>query len=326
METAVSCRGLTKRYGDVLALDALTLDVPAGTVFGILGPNGAGKTTLLRLLTGLAHPTAGEATVAGLSVTAQAPAVHRHISFLDQSPQYYSWMRGRELISFVGELFGLRGAELRTRVDEVLALTGLTDAANRRIGGYSGGMRQRLGLAQALVNRPDVLFLDEPASSLDPAGRHEILAAIAGLRGTAAVCMSTHILADVERVCDTVAILNHGRLLVSASVAELQERYAQPAFELELDTVQGQGAGTTAEQLVAALRAAPWVGDVTRQGDVLRVIAVDTAAAGHEILPLVTAHGVQLQRFERVRPDLEDIFLRLTSASGGAAGEKVQVS
>jgi ABC-2 type transport system ATP-binding protein len=319
VETAVSCRGLTKRYGDVLALDTLTLDVPAGAVFGILGPNGAGKTTLLRLLTGLAHPTAGEATVAGLNVATHASAVHQRISFLDQSPQYYSWMRGRELVTFVGELFGLRGTELQSRVDEVLALTGLTDAAHRRIGGYSGGMRQRLGLAQALVNRPEVLFLDEPASSLDPAGRHEILAAIANLRGTATVCMSTHILADVERVCDTVAILDRGRLLVSAPVTELQERYTQPAFELEVDADQGDAG----ERLVAALRSAPWATEVTRQGEVVRVVAGDTAAAGRELLPLVASHGVQLQRFERVRPSLEDIFLRLTEAS---APEKVQAS
>jgi ABC-2 type transport system ATP-binding protein len=319
MDTAVSCRGLTKRYGDVLALDALTLDIPAGAVFGILGPNGAGKTTLLRLLTGLAHPTLGEATVAGLSVTTEQSAVHHHISFLDQSPQYYSWMRGRELVTFVGELFGLRGAQLRTRVDEALALTGLTDAAHRRVGGYSGGMRQRLGLAQALVNRPDVLFLDEPASSLDPAGRHEILATIADLRGTSTVCMSTHILDDVERVCDTVAILNSGRLLVCAPLAELQDRYAQPAFELELHTSQDEAV----EQLIAALRAEPWAGNVTRQGDVIRIIAVDTTAAGRDILPLVAARNIQLQRFERIRPSLEDIFLRLTAA---AASEKVQAS
>lgn len=328
MESAVSCRGLTKRYGDVLALDALSLDVPAGAVFGILGPNGAGKTTLLRLLTGLAHPTAGEATVAGLSVATQTSAVHQRIGFLDQSPQYYSWMRGRELVTFVGELFGLRGVALRTRVDDVLALTGLTDAANRRIGGYSGGMRQRLGLAQALVNRPEVLLLDEPVSALDPAGRHEILSAIADLRGTATVCLSTHILADVERVCDRVAILNRGRLLVSAPVAELQERYAQPAFELELDA----GQDDAAEQLVAALRAEPWVADVAHQGDVVRVLASDTAAAAHTILPLVAARGIQLQRFERVRPDLEDIFLRLTSSPASpaspaaSAAEKVQAS
>ncbi|HEV2405479.1 MAG TPA: ABC transporter ATP-binding protein [Ktedonobacterales bacterium] len=321
MEMAVSCRGLTKRYGDVLALDALTLDVPAGAIFGILGPNGAGKTTLLRLLTGLARPTTGAATVAGLSVTTRLSEVHQRISFLDQSPRYYSWMTGRELVAFVGELFGLRGAELRARVEDTLALTGLTDAANRRIGGYSGGMRQRLGLAQALVNRPDVLFLDEPASALDPAGRHEILGAIAELRGAATVCMSTHILADVERVCDRVAILNHGRLLVSAPVPELQERYAQPAFELEIDA----GQGLAVEQVVTDLRAASWVSEVSRQAEIVRVVAADTAAAGREILPLVVARGIQLRRFERVRPDLEDIFLRLTAVPV-AASEKAQAS
>lgn len=319
MEIAVACRGLTKRYGTVLALDDLTLDVPAGAVFGILGPNGAGKTTLLRLLTGLARPSAGRASVAGLDAMSREAEVHRRISFLDQSPQYYGWMRGRELVTFVGELFGLRGTVLAQRVDEVLALTGLTEAANRRIGGYSGGMRQRLGLAQALVNRPEVLFLDEPASSLDPAGRHEILAAIAALRGTATVCMSTHILADVERICDSVAILDRGRLLVSAAVAELQERYTQPAFELELDA----GPSEAAERLMTALRAAPWSTEVTRQGDVVRVVARDTAAAGRELLPLVASLGVQLQRFERVRPSLEDIFLRLTD---GSAAEKAQAS
>ncbi|HKV84620.1 MAG TPA: ABC transporter ATP-binding protein [Ktedonobacterales bacterium] len=322
MEIAVSCRGLTKRYGDVLALDALTLDVPTGAIYGVLGPNGAGKTTLLRLLTGLARPTSGEATVAGLSVSAQAATMHQRISFLDQSPQYYSWMSGHELVTFVGELFGLRGAELCTRVDEVLALTGLSDVARRRIGGYSGGMRQRLGLAQALVNRPDVLFLDEPASALDPAGRHEILTTIAGLRGVATVCMSTHILADVERVCDTVAILNEGRLIVSASVADLQARYAQPAFELELEA----GQADAAEQLVVDVRAQPWTDEVVRQGDLVRVLAVDTAAAGRELLPLVTARGVQLRRFERVRPDIEDIFLRLTVAPAASIPEKAQAS
>ncbi len=319
MEIAIACRGLTKRYGDVVALDGLTLEVPTGAVFGILGPNGAGKTTLLRLLTGLARPSAGQATVAGLSVASRAEEVHRRIGFLDQAPRYYGWMRGRELVTFVGELFGLRGSALAQRVDEVLALTGLTEAANRRIGGYSGGMRQRLGLAQALVNRPEVLFLDEPVSSLDPAGRHEILEAIAALRGTATVCMSTHILADVERVCDAVAILDHGRLLVSAPVAELQERYTQPAFELELAAEQGEAS----ERLVAALRAAAWAGEVTQRGDVVRVVVREPTAAGREMLPLVASLGVQLERFERVRPSLEDIFLRLTESVGA---EKARVS
>jgi len=287
------------------------LDVPNGSIFGVLGPNGAGKTTLLRLLTGLAHPTAGGATVAGFDIARDRGELRRRISFLDQSPQYYGWMRGRELLEFVGALFHMRGAELSSRVDEVLQLTGLTDAARRRVGGYSGGMRQRLGLAQALINRPQVLFLDEPASSLDPGGRHDILQIIAGLRGSATVFMASHILADVERVCNSVAIIDRGRLIVSSSVEELQERYAQPIFLLEPEP----GPTGKSEQLVAALRGAPWAGGVALEQGVIRVIARDPAAATREILPLVTAQGAELLRFERGRPSLEDIFLRLTSAS-----------
>jgi ABC-2 type transport system ATP-binding protein len=310
MAVAISCQGLTKRYGDVLALDHLTLDVPAGAIFGFLGPNGAGKTTTLRLLTGLAWPTAGSATVAGLDVATGGVALHRRISYLDQAPQYYGWMRGRELLAFVGELFGLQGTALRSRVDEVLALTGLADAASRRIGGYSVGMRQRLGLAQALINRPEVLLLDEPVNALDPAGRHGMLDVVARLRGAATVLMSSHILADIERVCDAVAILNRGKLIVSSSVAELQERYAQPIVLLELEPGQeAQG-----QRLVAALRAAPWAGDVVWEPPSLRVVARDPATAGREILALLVAQGVEIQRFERARPTLEDIFLRLVGA------------
>jgi ABC-2 type transport system ATP-binding protein len=311
VENAVSCAGLTKRYGSVLALDQLTLDAPGGSIFGLLGPNGAGKSTLIRLLTGQAAPTAGNARVLGLNVTSAGMALSKRISVLDQAPRYYGWMRGRELLAFVGELFGLRGAALRSRVDEALALTGLADAASRRISGYSGGMRQRLGLAQALINRPEVLFLDEPASSLDPAGRHEILDIIAGMRGAATVFMSSHILGDVERVCDTVAILDKGRLIVSAPLAQLQERYAQPVYELELQP----GQESHMEPLTAALRAAPWAGDVAVEHGVVHVAARDADAASREILALVLAQGVALQRFERSRPTLEDIFLRLTDSA-----------
>ena len=307
---AISCRGLTKQYGDVLALDHLTLDVPSGSVFGFLGPNGAGKTTTLRLLTGLTRATKGSATVAGMDVAAGGTRLHSHLGVLDQSPQFYGWMRGRELLTFVGELFGLRRAALHSRVDAVLALTGLTGAADRRISGYSGGMRQRVGLAQALMNRPDVLFLDEPVTSLDPAGRHEILDVIAGLRGQATVFMSSHILADVERVCDTVAIINEGRLIVASPVAELQDRYAQPIFVLE--PAPGQEAAV--QRVAAALSEAPWAGPVVRDQAEIRVVARDPARASREILGLVASQGVELQRFERGRPSLEDIFLRVVGA------------
>ena len=307
MPNAIECVGLTRRYGAVTALDDLRLDVPQGAVFGLLGPNGAGKTTLVRLLTGLAHPTAGSATVAGYDIATGGVALRRRISVLEQQPNFYSWMTARELLALTGQLFGLRGAELRRRIAETLETTGLTDAAKRRIGGYSGGMRQRLGLAQALINRPDVLFLDEPASALDPAGRYEILQSIAELRGQATVFMSTHILADVERICDHVAILDHGRLVVAATVAELQERYARPTYEIELEPHQAEGLAS----LEALLRAEPWAQDVARHLDTLRVGVRDPHAASFALAPLCAQAGVALARLERVRPSLEEIFLRL---------------
>jgi ABC-2 type transport system ATP-binding protein len=193
----------------------------------------------------------------------------------------------------------------------------LTEAANRRIGGYSGGMRQRLGIAQALLNRPPVLFLDEPVSALDPGGRHNMLQIIGDLRGKSTVVMASHVLADVERTCDAVAIVDRGRLLVSSSVEELQNHYAQPIYLIELEAGQTSKAG----ELVAALRAAPWAGEVALDQEVIRVVARDPRAAAREILPLVAGQGAELQRFERARPSLEDIFLRLT----GTQVEKAMV-
>lgn len=307
MPNAIECMGLTRRYGAVTALDNLRLGVPQGAIFGLLGPNGAGKTTLVRLLTGLARPSAGGATVAGYDIATGGVALRRRISVLEQQPNYYTWMKGRELLMFTGQLFGLRGAELRQRVEQTLETTGLTEAANRSIGGYSGGMRQRLGLAQALINRPEVLFLDEPASALDPAGRYEILQGIAELRGQATVFMSTHILGDVERICDHVAILDRGKLVVAATVTDLQERYARPTYEIELEPHQAEGLA----RLEELLRAAPWAEGVTRRHDTLRVGVRDTHAASLALAPLCAQAGVALARLERGRPSLEEIFLRL---------------
>jgi ABC-2 type transport system ATP-binding protein len=315
---AIATRGLTKRFGDVLALDSLDLDVPAGSVFGFLGPNGAGKTTTLRLLTGLGHPTAGTATVAGVDVRHGGLDLGGHIGYLDQDPRFYSWMSGRELLTFVGRAYGMAGAVLRSRVDEVLETVGLVDAARRRIGGYSGGMRQRLGVAQAMLPRPAVLFLDEPVSALDPGGRRDVLELIGRLQGVTTVFMSTHILTDVERICDRVAILDRGRLVAEAPMDELLAQHARPI--LELDPEPGQEAAVAG--LAATLRTAAWAREVREQHGVLRVAVTDTERATAEALPLVVAAGVRLARFERVQPTLEDVFLQLVgngAPDGGAA-------
>ena len=311
-DAAVTTTNLTKRYGGIVALDHLNLAVPSGTIFGFLGPNGAGKTTTLRLLTGLATATDGTATVAGVRTGGTDGRLARNIGYLDQDPRFYPWMRGRELLVMVGQLHGLQGAALRQRVGEVLEIVGLQDAANRRIGGYSGGMRQRLGIGQALINQPRVLFLDEPVSSLDPEGRRDILEIISRLLGTATVFMSTHILNDVERVCDRVAILNLGHLVVEGPIDELLDRYAQPIYEL-VPEPQQTGA---IDRLAGVMRGQPWAHDVQTTPDSVRVFVNDPKVAGPAILPLVVLSGVGLVRYERARPSLEDVFLRLVAESG----------
>jgi ABC-2 type transport system ATP-binding protein len=305
---AVEARGLTKHFGSVLALDGLDLAVPPGSVFGLLGPNGAGKTTAIRILTGLARPTSGSASVAGIEVGLDAPELRRRIGYLDQDPRFYGWMKGRELLELVGRLHGFDGEELRRRVGASLERTGLGAAAERRIGGYSGGMRQRLGIAQAVLHDPAVLILDEPVSSLDPEGRRDLLGLIEGLRGGPTVIVSTHVLGDVERVCDRVAILDRGRLVTTGPLDELLAAHARPIYRL--DPAPGQEAAVAT--LAQRLRAATWVADITAEpGGRLRIAVSDPAAAAAAILPLVVDCDLVLTTFEQVRPTLEDVFLEL---------------
>jgi len=312
-EPAIRARGLTKRFGPIVALDGLDLDVPAGSIFGLLGPNGAGKTTTIRILTGLARQTAGSATVSGIEVGLDRTELRRRLGYLDQDPRFYGWMRGRELLELVGRLVGLDGAELRDRVGAMLERTGLTDAANRRIGGYSGGMRQRLGIAQALLHRPRIVFLDEPVSSLDPEGRRDVLELIVGLRGETTVVLSTHVLSDVERVCDRVAILDRGRLVTEAPLERLLADHVRPLYRLTPEP----GQDTAVTGLTARLHAAPWVTDVSAPADgSLRITVGDPAAASSALLAMVVAAGVRLADFERVRPTLEDVFLELVGTPG----------
>lgn len=310
--SAIRIEGLRKTYGSVTALDGLDLAVAPGTVFGFLGPNGAGKTTTLRLLTGLAAPTAGRAWVDGVPVAgmdAKVGAAAGRFGFLPEEPAFYNWMTAHEFLDHVGRVFGLGTPERTARVDELLKLVGLAEAARRRIGGFSRGMRQRLGLAQALIARPPVLFLDEPVSALDPAGRKEVLDLIERLRGQTTVFMSTHILADVERVCDTVGILARGRLVAHAPREALLAQYALPVFEFEVAV----GAETELASWAEDQRAHSFVDAVTRDGPVVRIMVSDVAAAGAILLPSAVQAGLVLARYEMLRPSLEDVFLRLVN-------------
>ena len=224
---AVELRGLTKLYGRHAALDGVDLTVPAGAIFGFLGPNGAGKTTTLRILGGLARPSAGSAAVLGHDVQRATNEVRSLIGFLPDVPGFYPWMTAPEFLRFAGRLFGIEPQTLETRVAALLDLAGLR-GVEARVGTFSRGMKQRLGVAQALVNAPRLLLLDEPTSALDPIGRKEVLDMIAALAGRTTVFFSTHILAAVARVCATLARLDRVRRVEQASIAAPACRSRRP--------------------------------------------------------------------------------------------------
>src|SRR3712207_853542 len=218
----ISTQGLSKTYKGVVALEDLNLQVPRHAIFGFLGPNGSGKSTLIKLLLGLTRPTAGSATVFGLDSVRDSVAIRERAGYLAQEPRYYDYMTARETLRFAARFFYDGPDDLiEERIAEMLDLAGLDGKADRPIKGFSGGERQRLGIAQAQINYPDLLILDEPAAALDPMGRRDVLEVMERLRKHTTIFYSTHILDDVQRVSDTVAILNHGRLVAQAPIEQL---------------------------------------------------------------------------------------------------------
>lgn len=307
--SAIRCEGLSRRYGDVLALDSLSLTVEAGSVFGFLGRNGAGKTTTIRLLTGLARPTSGNAWINGASTTLGSGALQGNFGYLPEEPAFYTWMTPREYLNYVGQLFALDANERSRRTEELLERTGLLEAGDRRIGGFSKGMRQRLGLAQALISHPPVLFLDEPTSALDPAGRRDVLELIDALRGNTTVFLSSHILGDVERVCDTIGVIHEGRLVRLAGRDQLLSEHAQNAVALEFE----QADASALEPFMARLSEEPWVLGHHEEGGSLRIYVGDADTGKEVLLRLVLEHGLTLNRYEWVRPTLEEVFLSISA-------------
>ncbi|MBS3974162.1 MAG: ABC transporter ATP-binding protein [Actinobacteria bacterium] len=299
---AIEITGLSKYYGETRALEGVDLTVPEGSVYGFLGPNGAGKTTALRILTGMARPSVGGATVFGHDVVRATNDVRALIGFLPDVPGYYPWMTAEEFLRFAGRLHGVSGRLLDERVASLLDLAGLA-GVTQRVGGFSRGMKQRLGVAQALINAPKLLMLDEPTSALDPMGRKDVLEMIAALRGKTTVFFSTHILTDVERVCDMVAILDHGRVVRQATIAELKRE--GHAVRLAVEVERG------AEDLEALLSAQPWAMGCERDGQTVRCVVGDLHAARTSIPAIVASKHMALVRMVDEEPTLEDVFVEL---------------
>ena len=303
----IKCQNLSKRFGEVVALDNLSLEIDRGTVFGFLGPNGAGKTTTLRLLAGITKPTSGRIWVDHQEVTTNSIPLRSAIGYLPESPAFYNWMTGREFLRFTADLYGLETRNSLQRTKSLLKDVNLRDVADRKIKTYSRGMQQRLGLAQALINKPKILLLDEPASALDPMGRRDVLKIIQSLKGETTIFISTHILADVERICDRVAIINNGKLVTSGSIEELQLQQNNQQFEL---VISGD-----ANPIANNLQNMPWIRQCTisKKNDlsVIQIKVTDVETASKQLLKLLVDSEVILRRYEITSPSLEDIFMDL---------------
>jgi len=305
----IETHSLTKTYKGVEALKALDLQVQKNSICGFLGPNGAGKTTTIKLLLGLARPTGGSALVFGKDIKKENDQIRRKVGYLSQDPRYYDYMTARQTLHFTARFFyDGPSSEIESRVAETLELVGLTDKADRPIKGFSGGERQRLGIAQAQVNYPDLLILDEPAASLDPIGRKDVLDVMETLRKHTTIFYSTHILDDVQRVSDTVVILNKGVLVAQGPIEELLAGGQGTTFTL---TVKGDSAGVENR-----LQSQSWVTGIepiSKNGKVSWQIRVsDPEIAENQLVSLAQAGGgVIICEFGRKAQNLEQVFMNI---------------
>jgi daunorubicin resistance ABC transporter ATP-binding subunit len=305
---AIRAEGLRQSFGDVVALDGLDLEVQTGTVFGLLGPNGAGKTTFVRILATLLRPTAGRATVLGHDVVAEPLAVRRRIGLAGQFAAVDEELTGRENVEMVGRLYRLSAGEARARADEVLERFALTDAADRRVATYSGGMRRRLDLGASLVGRPPVILLDEPTTGLDPRSRQELWSIVEELRrdGTT-VLLTTQYLEEADRLAQRIAVVDRGRIAAQGTAGELKAAVGTEVLAVRVADPARAGEAAPALADLAA-------GDepvVDSAAGEIRLAVTDPNASAEAVRRL-DARGVPIAAIELRQPSLDDVFLTLT--------------
>jgi ABC-2 type transport system ATP-binding protein len=312
-DLVISTDKLTKTYNGKTVLKALDLKVPRHSIFGFLGPNGAGKTTTIKLILGLIRPTSGSCMAFGMDTIGNSIKIRHRIGYLAQDPRYYEYMTARETLRFTARFFydGPKD-EIEARIEDTMKLVAIDDKADRPIKGFSGGERQRLGIAQAYINHPELLILDEPAASLDPMGRRDVLDLMNKIRSETTIFYSTHILDDVQKVSDIVAILNHGELMAQAPIEELLCGKGNVTYNV---VVKGDAAAVR-----ASLSKLPWVSAVNVIGQNGRtsmlVNVTDDAKAEDCLLEEFISGGVKVVEFGRKKMDLEDVFMSVVEGSG----------
>lgn len=296
---------VTKRFGNKKVLEQLNLIVPTGSLFGFVGENGAGKTTTMKMILGLEEVDSGTILIKGEKVSFGNTRTNRYTGYLPDVPAFYPYMTASEYLLLCGELTGMKKAKLKKKVPEMLKLVGL-ETHKGRIKGFSRGMKQRLGIAQALLNDPELLICDEPTSALDPSGRNEFLELLASLKGRVTILFSTHILSDVERICDYVGILDDGRLKVCGTLPELKVQYAQNTIEVVL----AQDITSTLLEELSQLPAIVSVEKANSQTITLAYTGEYEAALQRLFQSLVQNNQLPIS-LKKIEPTLEDIFLEV---------------
>jgi ABC-2 type transport system ATP-binding protein len=308
----ISTEGLSRSFGDVHALNSLDLRVPPKSIFAFLGPNGAGKTTTIKLLLGLIKPTSGNGKILGMDILRDSVDIRARIGYLPQDARFYEHMTARQTLEYTARFFYAGPqSEIDKRVNEMIELVGLEGKADRPIKSFSGGERQRLGIAQAEVNYPDLLILDEPAASLDPQGRRDVLEVMSRIRKHATIFYCTHILDDAQRVSDQVAIVNQGQLITQTSIEELLLGTGDLIYSV---TLRGntQSAYTQVSQQ-------PWISKIesSQEGEQItwQVSVTDEATAEDQLMGLLVSNGLKVSNFSRNEHNLEDVFINIIERS-----------
>jgi len=300
---------LSRNFGTTQAVRSLSFTIGEGRCLALLGPNGAGKTTTIRMLTGLLAPTMGSIVYSG----AEGSDPRSLIGYLPQTPPVYGWMTGAEFLVHCARLCGMQAKAARTVAAALLERVGIAHAAKRRIAGYSGGMKQRLGLAQALIHKPKLLVLDEPVSALDPVGRREVLELLRELASETTVVFSTHVLHDAEELCDDIVIMAGGTVALQGALTDIRKQHQEPVITVETDG--RPEAVDWLKQWAASGGRNEYVREATTGSGSIRIVVSDMERARQELLAGIAEANIGVRRIELGHTSLEDLFMKVVTAS-----------
>lgn len=295
---------LFKSFKGLNVIEDLSFSVEENSIFGFIGKNGAGKTTTMKMILGFLEATKGEIYVCGEKVIYGNTSTNKYIGYLPDVPEYYGYMTPKEYLKLCGEVTGMRKKDIKVKSEELLTLVGL-EGVNRKISGFSRGMKQRLGIAQALLNEPKLLICDEPTSALDPIGRKEILDILYKVKNKTTIIFSTHILSDVEKICDTVGLLNDGKIVMYGNLQEIKSKFKTDSIVIEL---QDKDKGLILEEKLKSIKD---ITEVVVEGKEVKLQVKNMEEVSKDIIKVFAENNISIRKYEILEPSLEKLFLEV---------------